>query len=159
MMSKYDDEKTKSEALAKRLFYYMKGNHDAVKFLMDLTYACHVWDDLIDKDEYRTSEEINHAFKIAFIGIQSNPFYLHYQLDLRPLILNAILQWEDANILDHGSEHDQHMAFMLRAGMLQIYNYCAYLIGGPQWAREVGPDMRRLYTENFNDYVKEMNHA
>ena len=51
------------------------------------------------------------------------------------------------------------MAFMLRAGMLQIYNYCAYLIGGPQWAKEVGPDMRRLYTENFNDYVKEMNHA
>jgi hypothetical protein len=138
------------------MLYFLKGDQWAVQFLVDLLYIIHVWDDLIDKDKKRSDGEINDAFKKCFIDIPSNPFYEKYRYDLRPLILNMILQWEDANTLDHGSDHDKHMAFMLRAGYFQIVNYCAYLTGGADWARRVGPQARRLYGEDLNDYMKEM---
>jgi hypothetical protein len=146
--------------LQEKLMFFLKENIAAVHLCMNLTYIAHLWDDLYDNDRTRTGKEINDAFRIALVDIPLNPFYLEHLTDFRPLMMNAILQWQDANNLENpGSEHDKHMAYMLRASFLQIFNYCAYLVGGPDWAAQVGPDMRRLYEEPLNEYMKEMNHA
>ena len=149
-------ELEQQKKLTEKLNYFLKGDIAAVHLCLNLTYIAHLWDDLFDRDRQRSGQDINDAFRIALVDIPLNRFYLEYITDLRPLIMNAILQWEDANILDHGNDHDQHMAFMLRASFAQIFNYCAYLVGGPDWAREVGPEMRRLYDESFDEYKKEM---
>jgi len=148
------------EKLIEHLIYYFKGNQDAVRFCIDITFIAHVWDDLIDKDNIRTNEDISNAFKAALIDIPSNHFYLANINELRPLMLNAIFQWQDANKLEAGGNyHDKHMAFMLRASIVQIFSYCAYLCGGPAWINEVGPDIRRLYEEDLFEYLKEFDNA
>lgn len=74
-------------------------------------------------------------------------------------MMNVILQWQDANVLEIGDREDRAKAYMLKASVLQLFNYCAYLIGGPAWAAEVGPGLRRLYEESIFDYLKEKDHA
>jgi len=143
--------------LADKLMRFFKGNTDAVNLCVNLTFVCHLWDDLYDGDRQRTPQEISDAFRVALFDIPTNPFYIAYGLHLKPLILNAILCWQDANILEVSSNpHDQHLAYGLRAAFLQIFNYCAYLIGGSEWAREVGPDIRRIYEEPLQDFTQEM---
>ena len=145
------------EQLAERLLYFLKGNRWAVAFCMDLTFIAHLWDDLFDNDRQRTPCEINAAFIASLVGIPSNPFYLEHILDLRPLMRNAILQWQDANVLEKSDQlHDKHLAFGLRASFLQIFNYCAYLTGGSDWVNQVGVEMRELYREPLEDFLQEM---
>jgi len=159
MMEKREIEIRKQKILTDKLIYFMKGNLDAVRFCIDIVYIAHLWDDLIDRDIERSGHDINQAFRIALMDIPSNPFYYNNMSDLRPLMMNAILQWQDANILERGTNHERHMAYMLRASFLQIFNYCAYLVGGPEWVKEIGPDMRRLYEEPLESFMEEMNNA
>ena len=146
--------------LVQMLKYCLMDNQDAVRFCIDVTFIAHVWDDLVDKDKERTNEEISNAFKAALIDIPSNPFYLAHINDLRPLMMNAILQWQDANKLEvNGDDHDKHMAYMLRASFIQLFVYCAFLIGGGGWAETIGPEVRRIYREDLYTYMKEMENA
>lgn len=142
-----------------RLIYFLKGDSLAVKFCMDLVYIAHLWDDLIDKDKERTDQEINDAFRLALIEIPANRFFLMNQSVLTPIMLNIILKWQDSNILEKGSAHDKHMAYVHRAGITEIFNICAFLTGGVEWATEHGPDIRRLYDEKLETFMEEMNNA
>jgi len=150
------DDKKHHIRLIEKLNYFLQGNLHAVRFCVDLTYIAHVWDDLYDRDKERTGQEINDAFRIALVDIPANPFYLQNITQLWPLMMSAILQWQDANVLEKGSRHDKQMAYMLRASFLQIFNYAAYLVGGPDWARQIGPGLRRMYEESFQSFSKEM---
>jgi len=157
MKINYEKEIEQEKILADNLRYFFKGNLAAVKFCLDLTYILHLWDDLIDKDVERKPEEISYAFKLALIDLTDNPFYMKNLRELKPAIVDIILKWEDANILEKSrSNNDVAMAWMLRAELFQMFNYCAYLIGGWQWAKEVGPQMRRMYGEKLIDFLKEM---
>jgi len=149
----------KEQALQEKLMYYLKGNFAAVQFCMYVVFVAHLWDDLIDQDNVRSEADINNAFMIALVEIPSNPFYMANVNELRPIMRNTIMQWLDANKLERGTDHDKHMAFMLRSSICQIFNYCAYLVGGPEWANEVGPHMRRLYEEPLEDFMKEFENA
>jgi hypothetical protein len=140
----------------------MRQNHNAVAFLDDLLRVLHLWDDLYDQDKTLSPGEISSAFRLALVDIPRNPFYETFRQELVPLIMNVILQWQDANALETGPErtdHDLHMAYMLRAGYYQIVNYCAYLVGGPLWAESIGPRLRRLYGEKLEAYMEEMKNA
>ena len=137
----------------------LKGDQWALQFCIDVMFIAHLWDDLIDRDNFRTSEDISEAFRIALVDIPKNPFYLAHIGDLRPLMMNVILQWSDANVLEKGDREDRAKAYMLKASVLQLFNYCAYLIGGPAWAFEVGPGLRHLYGEFIDDYIGETENA
>lgn len=160
------DEKFKHEEegfkfLSDALYKFMRGDKYAVSFCIDLLRVIHIWDDLHDGDYHRSRIEINWAFTQALLGFTTNPFFMANLNDLRPLIMSAILKWQDSNHLElpDTSEHDKHMAYMLRAGIYEIFNYCAYLTGGKQWADQVGPDMRRLYGEQLESFLEECKHA
>lgn len=153
------DEANMQKAWMEKLLYFLKGDRDALAFLVDLMYVVHLWDDLIDKDKDRSDFEINEAFRILMVDIPGNPFYIRFGSHLRPLLQNMILQWLDANVLEKASDHDKHMAYMLRSSPLQVMNYCAFLIGGPVWYEDVGPNMRRIYEESLDDFMGEMRNA
>ena len=144
-------------ALKENLKYFFKGNLAAVKFCLDLTYIVHLWDDLIDGDKERSPKEISYAFKLALIDLVDNPFYLQNMRELKSVLTDAILKWEDANILERSkSQNDIAMAWMLRAGLLGVFNYCAYIIGGWQWIEKVGVQMRQIYDEKLIDFLSSM---
>ena len=154
-----EKELQQQQALTEKLFFFLKGDQWAVQLCVDLVYIAHLLDDLIDKDQVRTDQEIIDAFRIALVDIPTNPFYVRHRPNLVPIVLNILLRWQDANVLEQAHTHDKHLAYGHRSGILDIFNICAYLIGGAEWARDQGPDMRRMYEEELEDFIKEMNHA
>ena len=147
---------TDEDKMIKRLQFFLKDDQWAIQLCLDLVYIAHLWDDLIDKDKDRSGSDINMAFAVALINIPANPFYKVHAATLHPILLNTILKWQDANTLEVGSEHDMRLAFVHRAGIVEIFNICAYLIGGMPWAVEHGPDIRRMYQESWDEFSEEM---
>jgi len=136
----------------------LQNNAEAVLFCVQFVYICHLWDDLIDKDRQRSDAEINDAFRIALVEMNRNGFYRRHLDELAAIINNVIIRWEDANELERHprGNHDYHLAHGHRAGLVDLFAYCAYLVGGTAWARKVGPEIRRMYQEPLEDYIKEM---
>ncbi|MDY6893841.1 MAG: hypothetical protein SVO01_00260 [Thermotogota bacterium] len=151
-----DHHEEERNQLEKTLLFFLKGDILAVKFCLDCWFVAHIWDDIIDKDTNVKDKDVNKAFKKALIDIPSNPFYIQNRNSLTAIILNAMLQWQDANVLEKGSLHDKHMAYMLRACMIQAFCFCAYLVGGQEWYDAIGPDLRRIYSEKLEDFIEEM---
>ena len=153
-MKIFDDEV--KEEMADSLLTLFKGNADAVMFCMELLWVYHLWDDLIDQDKERTKDDINQAFFMLFDKLRRNVFFRQYENELYPLITSSILQWMDSNELEKKGElSDLRKAYMLRAFIYQIWCYCAYLIGGFDYYKEVGPVMQTIYVEEFDEYIKE----
>jgi len=154
-MTIFDNEDIK-EATAETLLELFQGNQDAVMFCMELLYVYHLWDDLYDGDKERDKEEINHAFMTILTGFRRNAFYRTFQHDLLPLITSSILQWTDANEIElEGEESELPKSYMLRANIVQIWGYCAYLIGGFNHYKEIGGIIQKLYEEDFDVYIEE----
>jgi len=141
--------------LKNKLNFFLKGNVEAINLCLKLVYVAHLWDDLIDGDP-RPAKDINAAFIICLIDLPSNVFFLENMSILQPIMLNTILKWLDSNELDRGSVHDRQLAFVHRAGICELFNICATIIGGMEWAIKHGPDMRRMYEEDFSEYFNEM---
>ncbi len=141
-----------------KLKQWLKDDEMAITFCQDIIFIAHLWDDLIDHDE-RPAADVNHAFTAALINIPQNPFYQAFQSDLRPVMLQAILQWQAANDMENGSKQDRDKAYMLRASILHIILHCAYLVGGVDWANRVSIDIYRFYNESIDTYYEGNNHA
>lgn len=149
------DESEKRKKLIDNLYEWMKNDEAAVQFILHLNYIVELWDDLIDGDQERTADDVNKAFRFALVDLIRNPFYQVHFNQLNPLIMAGILAWHDSNELAKGDEHDRHMAYMLKQNLSRVYNHCAYLIGGEEWARKIGPDLCRAFEEKLDDYMKE----
>ena len=135
---------------------WMQGNTAASQFIVDLFCLVHVWDDLIDQDHDLTEAQVNNAFIYALIEMPQNPFYAQNVNALNPVMMNAILSWQEANVLERSEAiQDKRIAFGLRASMLDIISFCALLVGGKDWARECGPDIKRLNVEDWDEFVQE----
>lgn len=145
------------KTLEKALNKYL-ADASAVDFCLKLWDVIQVWDDLIDSDPV-SNEDVNKAFITLMIDLPRNQFYRAFEVDLRPLMMSAILQWQVANEFENspGGE-DLNKAYMLRAGYYNIVHYCVYLIHGTDIAEKLGPDILRIYGEKLNEF-KGANHA
>ena len=138
--------------------YYFKGNQAAVVLCLDYFIVCHAWDDLIDRDVAISDNSISMAFKTLFHKIPNNPFYQQHAIELTPVMMNVIIQWEAANVLDKGSNNDQQKAYMLRAGFYSLISHIALICGGYEWVQEIAPEIYRLYGETIKTvYGETMN--
>lgn len=138
----------------------LRGNQDAITYCMYIYEIAHLWDDLIDKDKDITDEAVNTAFIRALIDIPYNNFYRQNMDYLLPLQHNAILQWLDANKMEKMDLNSKCKAYMLKASFLQIVNCCAALIGGHEWAIQIGVDLRNaLYGETLEEFLGEVQYA
>ena len=132
---------------------WMLGNAAATAFVLQFFYICHLWDDLIDRDKERTPAQINLAFWMALVELPANRFYQDHWAQLHPVMVAAINDWHTANVLAMEDGHGLDIAFSLRCSILTVVTHCALLLGGPEWAREVGPQIR-LYgqRETLREY-------
>jgi len=149
-------DKEQLRNLANLISPILKDNFEAVIFCINLFQVIQVWDDLIDQDNPVEPDQINTAFRVALVDILGNPFVANNSRTLAPVLLNCFLQWQDANELEKSPVvKDLNMAYMLRASYYQVVSMCAYLVGGADWSKQVGPDIRRLYDENLNAFIEE----
>lgn len=146
----------KITALRQHLTGLIKDPH-AVDMCMDLMKIAQIWDDLIDKDKEIDPASVHDVFITALIKLPSNPFYMAFSSELRPLLMNVYLQWRAANEMEQsGKEEDINKAYMLRAGIYQVFAYCAFLVYGVEKSAEISADVWRIYGETLPEFVKEV---
>ena len=135
---------------------WMKGNRDAVVFIMQFFFVAHLWDDLVDRDRDRTEADINQAFQILMLDMQENPFYITHIRSLNPVIRCALNDWYTANELERtGYDHERDISYTLRCSVLSVVSHTAYLVGGTDWVKRVGPEIRRYGQEHtLEDYKR-----
>ena len=142
------------------LEYWLSGNTNAIVFCLNMIKTIHVWDDLIDKDNKLTDEEINSAFTFLMVDMPLNPFYVLHQRDLAPMMNNIILKWHTANVFEKEKESgDVDKAYMLRAELYQLFVLCATLIGGREWGRDMSILIWRFYGESLTELKTEVKNA
>ncbi len=127
-------------------------DRDAVAFAEEMFDAAQKWDDVIDDGRI---DLVNGLLSHLAFRVNYGPFFKRYEYLLRPALLMIYLNWRDANVLEKGDEADKEKAFMLRAGIYDMFVLMAWIIGGEDHSARVGPEIRRMYGERLADYLKE----
>ncbi len=133
----------------------LKGRGDALHFLMTITAVLHLWDDLTDRDKPLNNDEIYDGFYKALIVLPRDPFYVNNFASLSPILEMAIYNWQIANQLEaDGDEYALQIAFILRSAYSDLATMCARIVGGEEWARQVGVDIHRhWHNEGWAGYL------
>lgn len=134
---------------------WFKGDQAAIHFAVQLYEAAQEWDDITDEGKLPRDALLSW---LAF-GKEYHPFFHAHAHVLRPALLLLYLQWRAANVLDRGDRHDVAKSYMLRAAYYGVVHVMAWIIGGDDWAAEVGPEIYRSYGEAPEEIWKEFNHA
>lgn len=150
-----------SEEKLIRLGFYLKDDWEAVRFLIDLLFIAHLWDDLIDGDNPREPEEINQAFTKAMGSIPNNLFYQAHQRLLAPLLHSTSLLWLDSVKMERGTLDEKLNCFIARNAILGVMHYSLCLTGGEPWVREHGADFLKDFGpayQTFKEFLTEFDH-
>ncbi len=123
---------------------FVKGDVDALAFLLGVHAIVEVWDDLIDGDKVVADTDINAAFYAALIILPRNAFYQRNFTLLNPVFEAAIFDWHTANSLEAKGGDDLHTSYMLRCGVLMLTVMSARIVGGIEWAKKVGVELREM---------------
>jgi len=139
-----------------RLLRWLKNDKDAVDYVELVCAAAHFWDDLIDRDQDLSDDEINKAFFQMLVRLPRNPFYRKHFDHLNSILLNAVSNWQVATKLERdGGDYETSIAFVLRSSYVDLVTQSALLIAGQQWACKVGEEARRLtHGETYQGYLR-----
>lgn len=135
-----------------------RGDSHAIALSHQLWNIAQTWDDLIDGDEV-SKEQINKCFIDALVHVSTNKLW---GTDIAANVLNVYLRWSDANYIEADAEStddDLAKAWMLRAGIYDIFVLLAAKLHGIDWATTIGPIVRKTYGETLKDFLEEARHA
>ncbi|MFN5348819.1 MAG: class I SAM-dependent methyltransferase [Polaromonas sp.] len=140
------------------LAHGLHGNQDAIHLVNQWYKVLHLWDDLVDGDKPVTREQINAAFTLALVDIPANPFFRENMAQLLPLLSSGITSWHVANVMERsGNRELLAQAHMHRIQIGSVFVACAEIIGGRDWAIQVGPYLWQLTQgDRLSDYVREI---
>ncbi|PWY49200.1 hypothetical protein DK459_11795 [Achromobacter sp. RW408] len=132
---------------------WMRGNASAVDFLRTAFDVAHFWDDLVDRDRILSDADINRAMFQALVVLPRNAFYQANFASLNAVLANAATNWTIATDLERaGGVAGKRTAYVLRASYVDLVTHCALLLGGMEWARAVGVELRQL-AEPYPEYL------
>ena len=138
------------------LLSVLKGHEEAAQMCEMIFYVSQVWDDVIDGDPINQEDKYE-VFRTMLIDLPANPFYRHYIGELLPLFETFVADWQTANELEKGSDHDKSIAFILRDSVCAIVVYCAGIVGGYKWREQMGPVVRRYaHDEGLEEYKDQL---
>lgn len=158
-MSDHIIGKEYKESFEKLFIAIYKNNTEAIALSFSLLEIAHVWDDLIDKDREVSAHDINKAFVAATIDLSINPLWGE---DLAFNLLNVYIRWQDANSIEldkDSTDNALSMAWMLRAGIYDMFILIAVKLHGLDWGLSISPQVRIYYGEPLTDFIKEIRHA
>jgi hypothetical protein len=135
---------------------WFRGDESAVHFASQLWSALQQWDDIEDEGKI---DDYNDLLSWLAFGKEYHPFFAAHANLLRPAFLQVYLQWRTANVLDRGDRNDVAKSYMLRAQYYGVLHLIAWIVGGEEWAVEVGPEIWRSYGETPEEIWQEFNDA
>jgi hypothetical protein len=133
----------------------MKGNRAAADFVEAIVRVLHFWDDLIDRDKPLDDGTINRAMLDALVTLPSNPFYRAHFDRLSAVLMNSITNWHVATKFERtGDEYRERIAYILRSSYVDLITTAALIVGGPEYAIEVGEEIRvYAHKETWGGYL------
>ena len=153
-MSAWDSEEWRAER-NEHLLKWLRGDHQALAFVLTVSQIAETWDDLIDRDQPITADAVNRAFSLALVELPVNQFYRTHEGMLYPLIATAINAWLDANALELSTERARReAAFHLRNFGHEITLMAIRLVGGWEHLRSVSLEVRLYFAhEDFEGWI------
>ena len=122
---------------------WLKGHEQAQACIETLFEIVHVCDDLTDRDAVLTTARMQQAFQLALIELPRNPFYVTHFALLNGALQVAYLNWQIANRMEVSmSPTALPLAFVLRSSYTDLITLCAAILGGTEWAIQVGYESR-----------------
>lgn len=147
------------KTLAEYLAVWLKGDAEAINFILEIHKIAATWDALVDGDKDVAASDISAAFYSALLTLPRNGFYRRYFDTLSPLIEVAIIDWHTANAMQARKQGDDlRHAFGLRNTTLSITAMAARIIGGVDWSVQVNLEFRAL-CESWEKYSAEFGEA
>jgi hypothetical protein len=132
-----------------------QGYMPAVELTVLLFEVSQTWDDLID-GETLSNDDINDTFVKCLCILPANEM-MRLMPELTHHIYNLFLRWRDSTEMENNSpsDDDLNMCYMLRAGFYDIIVLIAAKLYGDQYAKSVGPMVRRFYSEKLEAFKLE----
>ena len=122
---------------------WVRGHQSAYDFLETFFTVAHLCDDLTDRDTLVSTAQMQEGFAKALIDLPRNVFYQAHFALLNGAIQVAYLNWQIANRLEQTeSDHAKTVAFILRSSYTDLITLCAWIVGGTDWAIQVGYESR-----------------
>lgn len=134
---------------------WLRGDQDAIAFILAIHQIAEIWDDLIDQDKPVPPEAINAMLFGALVTLPRNPFYQRNIALLNPLVEQAIVDWHTANAFEKSGDVEKlRMAWVLRSSPFALTVMSSRIVGGHEWAVQTSIELwSRL--SNWADYHRE----
>lgn len=134
---------------------WMRGNTDAVDFLLAVFRAAELWDDIIDGDFDKAQAGADHAMLSLLIDLPNNPFFLNNLTALRAGMLVGINAWQDSLVLEKRADSwAKTWAYALRDLYMELVPLCAMLVGGYHHMRNISLEAREFFqAETLQEYL------
>jgi hypothetical protein len=122
---------------------WLKGHQEAYTLVLTLFEIAHTCDDLTDRDKTVETSAVQQAFWQALIDLPRNRFYVEHFALLNGAVQTAFLNWQVANCLEvRADPNAKEIAFILRSSYIDLVTLCAWILGGNEWAIQVGVEAR-----------------
>lgn len=129
------------------------GDQYAVDAALVLGRVSQIMDDLIDKDRELTKEEIAAAFYQCLVTLPSNPFYVQNIGVIGPSLYTVFADYLASAEMEHYSDHDKNLAFVLRDSLAGVVTLFACILGGYEYGWSVSAKIRQFFhDETLEDY-------
>lgn len=134
---------------------WLKGHQDAQAMIVLLFDIAHTCDDLTDRDKTVSTAQMQQAFWKALIDLPRNSFYAANFLLLNGALQVAFVNWQIANQMEASADAQaKPVAFVLRSSYTDLITLCAWILGGTEWAMQVGYESRlHASGEGYDAYL------
>lgn len=133
------------------------GDRDAIEFLLIAFNAAEFFDDVVDGDKDVRAQAPSVLLSMI-ADLPLNPFFDKYKHSLIPLLIAGSNAWQDANVLEQGSDNDKAMAYVLRDWYMELLAFVVYLTRGNEYLRKTSLEMRRFFSqhETLAQYMRKL---
>ena len=147
-----EQERKENEKKANFIIEVAAGsNDDALEYLMLLSAASRIADDVFDEFENVTKNNVLTVIEILSIRIPLNNFFRKHQDLLLSQHISMWNAWEASNMLEKGDATDKIYAHVLRDYLNEILPVVALITQGHNKMKEVNSLIRSLFKKELGE--------
>jgi hypothetical protein len=108
---------------------------EALEFLTLVLNAIEVWDDIVDKDNRISVDDIHNVFTQLLVKLPTNEFYQRNYAALAGMVIVCTSAWHTSNSIDNTAEGKAH-GYTLRKEFINLVVLCVALTSSVADARK-----------------------
>ena len=124
---------------------------DAEEYLHMLMYVLRRYDDIYDKDNFVSREEVLEVIETLFLKIPTNAFYIRHQDVLMSQHLSMWNAWMASNKWENGDDTEKVYSHVWRYTVHEIFPVIALLTQGFDKMQIVSQEVRQLFKTNLGE--------